>query len=144
MIPRNSVNSVQPSHGTHEKYALITGSSRGIGRGIALSLAESGVKVGVHYFQNEAAAKETLEQIRKCGSDGFSGAGRRDAARPDRADVSEAEGGIRPLGHLHHQRQDPRRPNFSAASRYHVRTMGRSVRFAGQKHFSSVFAKRFP
>ena len=54
-----------------EKYALITGSSRGIGRGIALALAESGVKVGVHYFQNEAAAKETLEQIRKCGSDGF-------------------------------------------------------------------------
>jgi NAD(P)-dependent dehydrogenase (short-subunit alcohol dehydrogenase family) len=54
-----------------EKYALITGSSRGIGRGIALSLAESGVKVGVHYFQNEPAAKETLEQIRKCGSDGF-------------------------------------------------------------------------
>jgi NAD(P)-dependent dehydrogenase (short-subunit alcohol dehydrogenase family) len=53
------------------KYALITGSSRGIGKGIALALAESGVKVGVHYFQNEAAAKETLERIRKCGSDGF-------------------------------------------------------------------------
>jgi NAD(P)-dependent dehydrogenase (short-subunit alcohol dehydrogenase family) len=53
------------------KYALITGSSCGIARGIALALAESGVKVGVHYFQNEAAAKATLEQIRKRGSDGF-------------------------------------------------------------------------
>jgi enoyl-[acyl-carrier protein] reductase III len=53
------------------KCALITGSSRGIGRGIALALAESGVKVGVHYFQNEAAANETLEQVRKSGSDGF-------------------------------------------------------------------------
>jgi len=53
------------------KTALITGRSRGIGRGIALALAEGGVKVGIHYFQNEAAAKETLEQVRKRGSDGF-------------------------------------------------------------------------
>ena len=47
------------------KHALITGSSRGIGRGIALALAESGVKIAVHYFQNERAANETLEQVRK-------------------------------------------------------------------------------
>jgi NAD(P)-dependent dehydrogenase (short-subunit alcohol dehydrogenase family) len=53
------------------KYALITGSSRGIGRGIALALAESGVKIAVHYFQGEPAAKETLEQVSKRGSDGF-------------------------------------------------------------------------
>jgi len=53
------------------KHALITGSSRGIGRGIALALAESGAKVAIHYFQNEGAAKETLEQVRKRGSDGF-------------------------------------------------------------------------
>jgi enoyl-[acyl-carrier protein] reductase III len=53
------------------KHALITGSSRGIGRGIALKLAASGVKVAVHYYQNEAAAKDTLAEIRKLGSDGF-------------------------------------------------------------------------
>jgi NAD(P)-dependent dehydrogenase (short-subunit alcohol dehydrogenase family) len=52
-------------------HALITGSSRGIGRGIALALAGSGVKIAIHYFQNERAAKETLDEVRKIGSDGF-------------------------------------------------------------------------
>jgi enoyl-[acyl-carrier protein] reductase III len=52
------------------KHALITGGSRGIGRGIALKLAESGVKVAVHYYQNEAAANDTLAEVRKRGSDG--------------------------------------------------------------------------
>src|SRR5713101_1476055 len=53
------------------KHALITGSSRGIGRGIALKLAASGVKVAVHYYQNEAAAIDTLAQVRKRGADGL-------------------------------------------------------------------------
>jgi NAD(P)-dependent dehydrogenase (short-subunit alcohol dehydrogenase family) len=53
------------------KNALITGSSRGIGRGIALKLAQHGANVGVHYHQNEAAALETLAQVRELGADGF-------------------------------------------------------------------------
>src|SRR5947209_19031095 len=53
------------------KHALISGSSRGIGRGIALKLAETGVKVAIHYYQNERAANDTLAQVRNRGSDGF-------------------------------------------------------------------------
>ena len=53
------------------KRALVTGGSRGIGRGIALKLAESGAKVAVHYFANEGAARETLERVRKHGADGM-------------------------------------------------------------------------
>jgi enoyl-[acyl-carrier protein] reductase III len=53
------------------RYALVTGSSRGIGRGIALKLADEGAKVAIHYYQNEKAAKATLEKVRGLGSDGF-------------------------------------------------------------------------
>lgn len=53
------------------KNALITGSSRGIGRGIALKLAEMGAKVAIHYYQNESAANHTLAQVRERGSDGY-------------------------------------------------------------------------
>jgi len=53
------------------KHALITGASRGIGRGIALKLAESGAHIAVHYYRNEAAAKDTLEEVRRRGADGF-------------------------------------------------------------------------
>jgi NAD(P)-dependent dehydrogenase (short-subunit alcohol dehydrogenase family) len=53
------------------KCALVTGSSRGIGRGIALNVAEQGVKLAIHYHGNEAAANDTLDGIRKCESDGL-------------------------------------------------------------------------
>jgi NAD(P)-dependent dehydrogenase (short-subunit alcohol dehydrogenase family) len=53
------------------KHALVTGGSRGIGRGIALKLAEAGARVAIHYYANEAAAKETLDRVRKHGADGF-------------------------------------------------------------------------
>jgi NAD(P)-dependent dehydrogenase (short-subunit alcohol dehydrogenase family) len=53
------------------KRVLITGSSRGIGRGIALKLAEEGAAVAVHYYQNQKAATDTLAKVREAGSDGL-------------------------------------------------------------------------
>ena len=63
------------------KHAVITGGSRGIGRGIALKLAENRVKVGIHYYQNERAANDTLAEVRKRGSQGF--VVQADITRPD-------------------------------------------------------------
>lgn len=53
------------------KNALVTGSSRGIGRGIALKLAREGARVAVHYYRNREAAETTLAKIRELGSHGF-------------------------------------------------------------------------
>src|SRR4026209_2668435 len=53
------------------RHALVTGGSRGIGRGIALTLAEHGVHVAINYLKDEASAKATLEQVRARGADGF-------------------------------------------------------------------------
>jgi len=63
------------------KKALVTGSSRGIGRGIALKLAERGAQVAIHYYRNQGAAQATLEKIRGLGSNGF--LVQADVCRPD-------------------------------------------------------------
>lgn len=47
--------------------ALITGGSRGIGRGIALELAAIGYDLALNYASNETAAKETASQCAKRG-----------------------------------------------------------------------------
>ncbi|HZY71514.1 MAG TPA: SDR family NAD(P)-dependent oxidoreductase, partial [Edaphobacter sp.] len=49
------------------KKALVTGGSRGIGRGIALALAESGCDVAVNYLSARKQADEVVEQIATIG-----------------------------------------------------------------------------
>lgn len=44
---------------------LVTGSSRGLGRGVAESLASAGYSVAVHYASNRSAAEETAEACRR-------------------------------------------------------------------------------
>jgi len=43
------------------KNILVTGASRGLGRGVAVSLAKGGYNVAVNYAGNEEAAKETVK-----------------------------------------------------------------------------------
>ena len=63
------------------KTALVTGASRGIGRAIALQLAEDGFDIAVIFAGNEAAAQETCDLIEQKGR----------KAMPVRCDVSDPQ-----------------------------------------------------
>ncbi|MBZ5540462.1 MAG: SDR family oxidoreductase [Acidobacteriia bacterium] len=55
--------------GLQNRVALITGGSRGIGRGIALRLGQEGARVAIAYRSNKAAAQQTLRQLQSMGVD---------------------------------------------------------------------------
>src|SRR5215471_3532975 len=122
------------------KHALVTGGSRGIGRGIALKLAEEGAQVAVHYYVNETAAKETLEQVRKQGADGCL----------VQADVSRVEDGERMFGQVRQQfgtldvfvATHARRRRGSTRSRWKSRWKPGTTRWTPRpRHSSLAFAR---
>jgi 3-oxoacyl-[acyl-carrier protein] reductase len=51
------------------QVALVTGASRGIGRSIALALADLGANIVVNYSGNEAAAQEVVNEIQAIGAE---------------------------------------------------------------------------
>lgn len=80
-----------------DRVALVTGSSRGIGRAIALRLARDGAAVVINYRANAAEAQEVADTI-------VSGGGRADAVQADVSLFAEAERlvaeTIRLFGHI--------------------------------------------
>lgn len=59
-----------PTASLHGKVALITGASRGIGRGTAIELARRGCSIVVNYAKSKPSADETVNTIRSIGKDG--------------------------------------------------------------------------
>jgi 3-oxoacyl-[acyl-carrier protein] reductase len=52
-----------------EKVAIVTGASRGIGRAIAIALAQEGAKVVINYAQSSGAAEEGVAAIQAAGGE---------------------------------------------------------------------------
>jgi 3-oxoacyl-[acyl-carrier protein] reductase len=79
------------------KSALVTGASRGIGRGIAIELAREGANVAVNYRRDARAAEETVAEIGRLGRRAL-------AVQADvsdwRAVASMVDTAIAGLGHL--------------------------------------------
>jgi len=77
--------------------ALVTGGSRGIGRGIALELARRGADVVINYNRSEGPALEVVSEIEKLGRKGF-------AIQADVSDFEQAgalvKGAVEALGGL--------------------------------------------
>src|SRR5258708_4088371 len=73
------------------RVALITGGSRGIGRGIAVRLAKDGARVAIAYRSNKAAAQQTLLQLQASGADCV-------AVETDITDAPRAEQLLRTVG----------------------------------------------
>ncbi len=73
--------------------ALVTGSAKGIGRALALMLAEEGYDVGVHYRTSQREAREVAQEVRERGV----------RAVTLRADVTDAEQAAALVGEAHAQ-----------------------------------------
>ena len=79
------------------RTALVTGGSRGIGRAVAIALADEGADVAINYVASETAARDVVEHLKKMGR-------RTMLAQADVSDYPDtfrmAQDVVREFGHL--------------------------------------------
>ena len=108
------------------RVALVTGGGRGIGRAIALALAEDGADIAVNYRRDEQAARETVAAIEALGRRARSYRASVEDYEADQAMVEGASEDLGPIGILIN--------NAGIASR------GRSVADTARRKWSGWFA----
>jgi 3-oxoacyl-[acyl-carrier protein] reductase len=77
----SELRSAESSGSVSARTVLVTGSSRGLGRAMAIELGSRGHRVAVHYVRSEGPAQEVAERVRSAGGE----------AEVFGADVAEAE-----------------------------------------------------
>ena len=82
------------------RIALVTGAGRGVGRGIALALAQDGADVAVNYRRDEDAALEVVAEIEKLGRRARAYQASVDDYEQDAEMVARIEADLGPVGIL--------------------------------------------
>lgn len=55
----------------NHRTALVTGASKGVGKGIALALGRAGCNIAVNYFSDAGGADDTVSELKNMGVDAF-------------------------------------------------------------------------
>lgn len=55
----------------NNRTALVTGASKGVGKGIALALGRAGCNIAVNYFSDARGADDTVSELQNMGVDAF-------------------------------------------------------------------------